>query len=463
LTRGTAKLAAAQIGGQIIGFALLAVVSRRLGPSYIGAYQFDAQIVSWFGLAAVLGIPVLASRDIATSRGAYGAVFSETVVLRLALALVAFAAVLLLSRVLVPDRAARSLLPIVAAMLLVNALGFEWALVGLQRQGTVAASRFLGQVAYGAVMPFLLARGLQGARYYAAVNVLGVAVANLVVVYGLRHRLHFHWPSRSALVRRLRVSAPFAWSLLMIQVYYTIDFLMLEYVKNAREVGLYGIAYRVPLAVITFAGLWVTAFYPAVAKAVATDRKPLTRQLSQATTMACVLGVSVVLAAPIAGRTMQEMFGNAYGGAGPSFAILMLTAGVILVSVTVGNTLLAVGDEKRYAVGVSIGAITNVALNCAAIPVLGSLGAAISTLAAELAVLAYMVRRYRQVVGPLTLDFRRLQAALGAALLGLVVVVLLSRVGPALVAGGLGVVTYFALAVLFGAVSRRELAFWRSQ
>lgn len=48
-------------------------------------------------------------------------------------------------------------------------------------------------------------------------------------------------------------------------------------------------------------------------------------------------------------------------------------------------------------------------------------------------------------------------------LLGLVMVKLLGLVGPVLVTGGLCLLTYFALAVFFSAVSRRELASWRNQ
>ncbi|MGO9788259.1 MAG: flippase [Solirubrobacteraceae bacterium] len=459
--RGTGLLIGAQIAGQIIGFAILALVSRRLGPTYLGAYQFDTQMVAWCGIAAVLGLPVLASRDIAMATDDAAAVFSETIMLRVVLSVIVFAALMLLAPVIAPDHATRSILPIAGAMLFVNALTLDWALNGLQRQGALATSRILGQVAYGAVMPLFLAGGLAGARAYAAVNVFGAAVTSLTILYFLRSRLRLRLPTMSSVGRRLRKAAPFAWSLAMVQVYYSIDFLMLGYLDTTREVGLYGIAYRIPLAVVTFASLWMTALYPAVAVAAMTDRKSIGSQLGKAITLACVIGLSLVLVVPVSSGIISEMFGDQFAAAGSAFAVLMLTTAVILVSVTIGNALLAVGDERRYAIGVTVGALTNLALNVALIPLLGVLGAAISTLAAELAVLIYMVARYRIVVGPIELNGSRIKRALGAALLSLFIVQGLSLWLPALVAVSVGTLAYGGVAVALGALPSGDLIFWR--
>jgi len=64
LTANAGILAAAQVGCQVIGLAMLVLVSREIGPRYLGAYAFSYNIVAYVGIAATIGLPVLGMRDV---------------------------------------------------------------------------------------------------------------------------------------------------------------------------------------------------------------------------------------------------------------------------------------------------------------------------------------------------------------------------------------------------------------
>src|SRR4051794_9544224 len=62
-----AQLATSSLAGQAIGFAVLALVARRVGPANLGAYGFATSCVTYF-LLPLSGLAVLAVREVAQHR-----------------------------------------------------------------------------------------------------------------------------------------------------------------------------------------------------------------------------------------------------------------------------------------------------------------------------------------------------------------------------------------------------------
>jgi O-antigen/teichoic acid export membrane protein len=139
----------------------------------------------------------------------------------------------------------------------------------------------------------------------------------------------------------------------------------------------------------------------------------------------------------------------------------MANAAVIIVSVNFGYVLLAIGDERRYAIGVSVGAVVNIGLNVLLIPSWGPAGAALATLGAELIVLAYMVQRSSAVLGRLSLEWTRVGRGFVAALLMMALIAAINNSLPAPATVVVGAVGFLAAAVALRAVTIDELALWR--
>jgi O-antigen/teichoic acid export membrane protein len=67
----------------------------------------------------------------------------------------------------------------------------------------------------------------------------------------------------------------------MIIVYSQVGSLMLGYLDSARAVGLYGFANKLPLALVAFADVWVSATYPHAARLFRNHRDELRRQVGR--------------------------------------------------------------------------------------------------------------------------------------------------------------------------------------
>lgn len=92
---------------------------------------------------------------------------------------------------------------------------------------------------------------------------------------------------------------------------------------------------------------------------------------------------------------IPRLFGAQYAPAATPFILLMVAAALIFFTLSYGTVAIAVGDERHYAIAVTLGAVANVAINVVAIPLFGMVGAASATLAAEVVVSAYVYLRLR--------------------------------------------------------------------
>jgi O-antigen/teichoic acid export membrane protein len=459
-------LALSSLGGQTLGFIGLAVVARRLGPHYLGAYGFANNLSNYFALPLMAGVAMVGIREIAVSADSRMQTVLEVQGFLLLNGVIAYVVLVALAPILSSDPLSRTLLPLAGLPLIINAAGLGWAMQGMQRFRPLALYRFLGQVVYLVVLLAVLTGGATGAERYALCNALGFGVtAMLSTIYVWRSlsvsvrgilepARHFVGRLRKLVRRSLAPSI----SLVMIQVYYSLDFVLLGYLRGDHAVGEYTTASRIPMGILVLASLWVTVFYPHAATLFHSDKERLRRQVGQFMTLSALAAFPLVPFGFVMGhQIMAAMFGQAYGPSGTAFAILLSSSAVALLNANIGQILLACGDDKAFLLSVTVGAVLNVALNVALIPQLGIAGSALATLLAEAAVIVSVSIRFWHTMGRITLEWSRLARA-SLALLGAFGLLLLLRpISPwwsALFAGILG---YAVLLIAVRAISFAEI------
>lgn len=455
LTLNAGMLAAAQVGGQLIGFVMLVIVSRRIGPAYLGAYAFSYNVVGFIGLAAVMGLPVLGMRDVSEPGTDRRRVLIETVTALVLLALILGGVLIAISPWLAPSHASRVLLPILTIKLLIDALTLTWYLQGTGHNAVVAASQFIGQIAYVAVLLPFLANGLTGAVHYAIANLIGLAViAAIVLVLVVRAvGLPFGRAGIKCIRTRIARSRPFLWWLALTQIYYATDLILVTYLAGDRRAGLYAAASKLPLGVIGVAALWFTVSMPHIARLHSSDQTDEIRhQTRVAATAAIVAGLPFVVLGPIFARYISiTIFGPRFAGSGPALAILSASVAVSLLQIVVTSVVMGAGRERPYVRMMALGAAANVMLNLILIPLIGIVGAAISTLVAESLVLIAGITQMRHVIGPPQVRWRAIGEAAATALVAGSIALLL-RHEAGFVAAAIGAILVYAVVIAFRTV-----------
>jgi O-antigen/teichoic acid export membrane protein len=417
--RGFGVLSAANIVGQALGFAALSIVTRRIGASAVGNYNFAVSLAAYFGLLANAGVSYVAFREVTLDPSRLSPVLSESLSLQGIGAAIGYLLLVAASHWITPNRAAGSLVPIVGVTLIVSAVTVDGVLLALRSRIPVAVARVGGQVVYAALVPVLVTR-TSGPSPYAWLNVLGLAVTAVIVggVLWRKRVWRFIPPRPIALWRRLRRSAAIGYSLAMIQLYSRADILLLGYLSTPRQVGFYAVANRLPSSLLGFANLWLQAVFPHAATTIRDDLARFRAETSRVLTAAAVLALAITCgAAMFPARLMAAMFGGAFHASGWPFAILAAAMALVLVEAVLSNILIASSRDRRYAQIVTIGACVNLALNLVLIPSLASSGSALATLVTEALLIALTLVAARPVVGLPRLDVSRLARGVAAVVL----------------------------------------------
>jgi O-antigen/teichoic acid export membrane protein len=462
--RAFAGLAGAMLVTQVVGFVALAVAARRLGPEALGAATFVLSVVTYCGLLANFGVGILAVRDIARDPGRAADIAGEVIALR-AVLLAGMAAVLVVGAPwIAADDATRVLLPVATLVIVLEAISGEWTLLGLQRSAPVALARLTGQLAYGALVVLTLGGGLDGARefvLYTALSVFITVAMTQAVAWRVtgRPRVHFR---RSVLRRRLIEGAPLGLAVLAIQGYLAIGSVLLGYLKGIAEVGQYGVAQKIPLALFGIVNLWSATIFPQATRLIAEDPERLRRQVGAFLSLNLAVAFPLGVGGTFTGEDLiPRLFGDAYEPAGTAFILLMWGLALSVPTATIGGVLAATGHERRYAAGVAIGALASVAVSLVTIPRYGAPGAAGATIVAETAILVLLTRRYRRVIGPIEFDARRIGRMACAALVLAVALLALPDDLDVLVRIPLGAAVYAGALLGLGAVRPSEIGLRR--
>jgi O-antigen/teichoic acid export membrane protein len=357
-----------------------------------------------------------------------------------------------------------TLTPLLALYYVAYSMTVDWALQGLQRMRAVAVARLSGQVLFGIVTPLVLVRGPAGAERYAAVFAAG-AILTAIVAFAMVWRavgpIRVSW-AIAPLRDLAKTAAPLGFSLVMLQIYWSMDQVLLGFLTDKSQVGQYAAAAKLPVVLSGFIQIWVSAVYPHASKLFTQDPDALRRQLGSFTSLSIVAALPLAAGSAILGTAvMTGLFGPAYGPAGTSFAILMVASAIVVVAINYTSLAMAVDQERTFAWSVTIASVINVLMNLALIPFYGAVGAAIATVAAESLVFLICARRVVSVVGRPPLAGRRIVGAIaGTVVMSAALLAMPSDISVWLriAAGG---AIFFVVAVACGAVRREDLALLR--
>jgi O-antigen/teichoic acid export membrane protein len=456
---GFVAMGAATLFAQIVGFFVLAVIARRLGPSDLGSYSFALSLMGYFAIPANFGVTALATRELARDPERVKPVLGEVMALQGALSLLPYLLLVALAPVIAADDTSEAIIPIIGLAFLLESASLAFVLFGFQRFGAMAAARVAGALTFAVLVVLFVHEG--DTVELAWIHLAGVAVTSAitaVVVLRLSGRPTFDVGWRD-LARRFRFGIPLGISAVMISVYYTVDSVLLGYLKDTEEVGQYAVAYRIPLAILAFAALWGQVLFPHLSALAQRSHVEVREQVGYFASLALTLSLPLLTGAVIVGdQLIPGLFGAEYARASDAFIVLMFAAALVPFSINWGTATIALGDERHQAIAVTLGAALNLVANLFVIPPYGMTGAAVTTVAAEVVVFVYLAERVRRLVGNPPLDVSRIaRAAAATAVMALVLVALVPDDWTAGTKVAIGVVVFVVCAAPLRVIAPAEI------
>jgi O-antigen/teichoic acid export membrane protein len=423
---GFVAMSAATLFAQVLGFFILAVIARRLGPQDVGSYSFAISLQGYFAIPANFGVTALATRELARDPARVKPLLGEIVALQGLLCLVPYLLMVAFAPVLAADETSEGLIPIVGLTFFLESASLGFVLYGFQRFGIMAVARVAGAVTFAGLTFLFVHEG--DTTPLAWIHLAGVGATTVITAIAVLRlsggpRLEVGWRD---LARRFRAGVPLGVSAVMVFLYYTVDSILLGYLRSTEEVGQYAIAYRIPLAILAFAALWGSVLYPHMSALAERSRVEVREQIGFFASLALVASFPLLAGALVVGEQMiPGLFGQEFERAGTPFIVLMFAAALVPFSINWGTSAIALGDDRHQAYAVTCGAVLNLVANLFVIPEYGMTGAAVTTVCAEVVVFAYLIWRIKVLVGHPPLDLGRIARAAAATAAMVLILVLL--------------------------------------
>ena len=398
--------------GSSIVFPLITfpIVSRALLEDAYGLVGFASATATWLSLIAMLGVNRYGVREVARVRDD-AALLAKTTKEILAVTCISTAVVYLgfIISVFLVERfsADRLLFFINGFTVLCNTIGVAWFFQGIEQYRYITIRGVIIKVVC-LVGVILLVHVPGDYLVYSVLLVASGAIANLVNFFymlkicrdGVREQGVSASAGKLELRHHVKPLMTFFIIVAAISIYSVLDTVMLGFLSDDAQVGFYTADVNIKSALVAVVSALSGVLLPRASNLLAKGEKEEHRRIiRKALRYVAAFSVPVcVIGAIVATPLMTWYAGESFAGAGPALSVIVLAVIPIGLSVIFcDEVMIPLGMEAKCTYIYVAAAIIDFALNLVLIPLLGALGAAISTTLVELLIAVvefFIIRRY---------------------------------------------------------------------
>ena len=384
----------------------LPYVTRVLGAEGVGRVYFASSAVAGFAMTAELGVPVYGIRACARvrdDRAELSRTVREIMMLNLISCLIVYICFAVLLQTVPRFSEEKTLLMIMSSTMILNCIGAEWLYKALEKYTYITVRSVTFKFA-ALIAMFVMVKDSSDYVIYGAITIFAVSASNIMNLFALpgyadlrpagRHELARHLPGMLMLFALAAATT----------VYTNLDLAILGFMKGNAEAGLYGVAVRIKLVIVSLVTSVSAVLLPRNSFYYEKDMKDeFYRLLSQTMRMIIIVSApAAVYFMLFAGESISLIAGSGFAGAVLPMTVIMPSVVFIGISNIIGiQMLVPSGREKTVVTAALIGAAVDLVLNLILIPAFASAGAAAATLAAEICVTGYMLYSVRDRISDL--------------------------------------------------------------
>lgn len=363
-------------------------VSRVLGTEEFGRYTFSASVVTYFQLFAAFGISTFAIREgaaIRNERKAVSGLAADLFTFNLVTCAIAYIALILLV-LFSPKINSYALLVFTQSMcMLLTLLGMDWV-NNVYEDFLYITVRYIIIQIIALISIFIFVKSSADTAKYCLILVLGSYGGNLINLFYIRRYIDIPKPRNIEIKKYLIPLSILFVNSLATTIYVNSDVTMIGVFLNDNQVGLYSFASKIYNILKYFINAAVIVTIPRLASVVSGDKKQYNELVEKILYALLVFLLPVaaglfMLSEPIIMIAGGEEYLKGYS----SLMVLAFSLVFALLGSVCTNCILIIHKlEKRILKSTIISALVNVLLNFILIPTIGIVGAAITTVTAEL-------------------------------------------------------------------------------
>ena len=371
-------------------------VSRVLGADGVGKFSFSNSIVSYFVIFASLGFGYYAQREIAKyqdNKKKQSEIFWEIITVRsvsVLTALIVYFTVIVLG---VFKEEYTLLMIILSINILAVAFDISFLFAGNEDFSKTVFTNTLVRI-LNVIAIFVFVKDRNDLWKYVLITVLTVLTANASLsVYAKNFLCKIEIKSLRP-IRHIKPAVILFLPTIAVSVYAYLDKTMIGVITGSDfENGFYEQAEKIVKMVMTVVTSLGTVMIPRNANAFERkDMEAIRRNIYRSVRFVLLLGIPMMIGLIAVSDNMVPWFlGDGYYKS----ANIMKILSVLVLAIGLNNVfglqyLIPAGEDKKFTLSVTCGAVTNFLLNLVLIRLFKSYGAAIATIVAEIAVAVIM-------------------------------------------------------------------------
>lgn len=378
-------------------------VSRILLPAGTGKISFATSIVSYFTLFAQLGIPtygIRACAKVRDDREALSKMVQELFIINLVMSAVAYVVFFAAIHFVPRFQRDRTLFLIVGLTIFFNAIGMEWLYKALE-QYTYITVRSIAFKLVAIVMMFLTVHQQSDYVIYGGISILASSASSIFNFFHAKRYIDVKPVGHYDFKRHLKAIVIFFAMSCATTIYTHLDTVMLGFIRTDADVGYYNAAVKIKTILVSVVTSLGVVLLPRASYYV---EHGMTEEFRRITKKA--INFVFLIAAPLmvyfmlfAREGVFFLSGDAYAGAIVPMQVIMPTLLFIGLTNIMGiQMLVPLGRERVVLYSEVVGMVVDIILNALLIPRMASTGAAIGTLAAEIAVFVVQYAALKDII-----------------------------------------------------------------
>ena len=373
-------------------------VSRILGAKSIGIYGYTTSIVTYFILLGTLGITMYGQREIAYLQGdkkKTSIVFWEIILVR---TITLFISGVIFFFIYCLNNDYSIYYQILLIQLFANLFDISWLFQGIEKFDKNVIRNLIVKLLC-LVLVFVLVKNENDLWKYFLLFSTAEFIGNLSIWCYVPKYINMVKLKEINLKKHIKPIIALFLPQIAIQIYTVLDRTMIGLISNDMvEVGLYEQAQKIVKTTLIIASAYQVVLNSKIANAYArNDKVELKKYFLKSFKFIYFLCIPIMFGImAISSKFVPWYYGKGYDGV---IDLLIITSPIIIIIGTSGITgvqyLIQNKRQKEFTISVIIGCIVNIILNFFLIKSYGAIGASISSIIAELCVLLYQLKFFK--------------------------------------------------------------------
>lgn len=380
-------------------------ISRVFLADGIGRINFAKSFIGIFSMIAMLGIRFYGIRECAKRRDdkdELSKTFSQLLVFNFISLLLAYIVLIVFVFFSKKTKGYITEIELYSVTMLISVISIEWLYIALEDYKYLAfRSIFIQAMTLGAV--FLFVRNKEDIYVYIVIQVLSSFLINAIGLIHARKYVHFVLPKIGDVAVHLKPVLALFVVMMFIQIFTDINTVMLGYLANDTQVGLYSSAYKMSGVICSFISAITTVIMPRIAYEIENeDEATANRLLKHAIQFLLLVGIPLSVGTCIYSKNfILILSGEGFVKATPLSMVLSLRSFLSPINgMLLTHYLIQRNKDKEAIIITATAAGFNIIMNALTIPHLGAMGTSLSTVCAEVVEMIFIfifVKKYLDI------------------------------------------------------------------